>query len=90
MDDKLTYALNKDTVVIHFPKKYFVGSWGKMLELVRNKNVLGSHYIIIDLSNVETVDDCGLEFYFLRDEYKKNWGKGNIYCRYARFLPKDI
>ena len=40
-----------------------------MLELVRKK-IYGAKHIVIDLSNVKQVDNCGGEFYILKDEFK--------------------
>ena len=72
---KLTYDWNQEIVIIHLPQIYFVGSWGEMLELVRKKTIVGSKYIIIDLSEVKSVQDCGGEFYILREEYRDIGGK---------------
>ncbi len=78
MNNKLTYERIKDIVIIHFPETYFVGNWGEMLELVRFKKILEAKYIIIDLSNVKYIDDCGGEFYILRKEFKEIGGKDVI------------
>jgi hypothetical protein len=38
-DNKLTYEWNQDIVILHFPEIYYMGHWGEILELVRDKKI---------------------------------------------------
>jgi hypothetical protein len=73
--EDLTFERKQDTVIFHFPETYGIGSWGQILQLIRNNAIPGAKYIVIDLSRVKHIDDCGGEFYFIKEEFVKIDGK---------------
>jgi len=76
--DDLTFERKLDTVIFHFPETYGIGSWGQILQLIHNNAISGAKYIILDLSRVKHIDDCGGEFYFIKEEFQNAKGKDVI------------